>query len=125
MTMRYDFDSGDPVDHPQVTVDVALGPQTLTIKVDENLAELVKALWARGFRTVASCQNQHGGGLAWIGFENQSMAVRFAGMVPSAQIVKMAAEARERADLADPFLHGAVAVTFPAALIDRVTRQFT
>jgi hypothetical protein len=116
--MQYNYVSGDPVEHEQVTVYLGVW----RVEVDILMRPLILALWARGYRTVSSCQEMMGRSM--IGFENMEQAVRFVREVPWAEIMHPTAANFEHTPADDPFRHGAVAVTFPCVLLVTVTRQF-
>jgi hypothetical protein len=117
-------------EHPQVPVEVA----GESFGVDEQLVPLIRALWARGFRTVASCQGQTGTALidpeggwcppAWVAFVSVSQAERFAEL-SDGMLVEMTAEDREEALRKGEETYddtpGIRAVAFPSSMIKAVT----
>lgn len=120
------FSTGDPIRHTQQTITVAYGPTSLDIEVDELLVPLTEALWRKGYRTVASCQDEHGKGKAWVGFETRQMAVAFRNETRQhgARLIQVTKRAFADALPDDPFRHGAVAVSFPTQNIDQITDLF-
>src|SRR2546421_12861946 len=51
--------------------------QGRAVKVDAGLADLVLALWQRGFDTISCCENESGADVAWVAFRTLRDAKKF------------------------------------------------
>jgi len=63
--------------HPQVRVRAPEWEPWQRIRVDRDMAPLLRELWRRGYLTIMSCQDWSDSGSAWIVFGSQGLARRF------------------------------------------------